>query len=528
MSQRNPLRFVVVTALLLELMAFRPPAHAEETGLTLCGLMTDNAVLQRQMVVPLWGTAPAGSAVAIDFNGQVKETIAAEDGSWKVKLDPMEAGGPCEMTITNGETVKVLKNLLIGEVWICAGQSNMVMGVGHTDGGEEAIASATFPQIRLFTVKSGASETPVDNVGGDWKVCSPETVAIGQWNGFSAVGYFFGRELHQKLGVPVGLVQCSYGGSPIIAWMKYSTVAKQKSARDLFNWWEKTIAHYHEMEDDPEVMAKHQAALDRWNENGRKGTRPRKSWTYRGASAPGQFYNGKIHPLAPWAFRGAVWYQGEAESRKGQAEHYGEWLTAMIEDWRQTWKQEEFAFHIAALANTNLPVAYAQDEPRTLLRWNQYLTAKHDPQTGFATQCDVLDSTFSVESPRDNHPRNKLTIARRLALSALGVTYGQDIVYSGPEYKSMAVEGSALRLTFDHIGSGLGIRKGDKLRTFFIAGKDKKFVQAEAIIDGDTVIVSSDQIAAPAHVRYCWLENGANGNLMNREGLPALPFATDK
>lgn len=677
------------------LMALPGVLWAAETEFTLSGMFTDNAVLQRGMPVPVWGTASPGTIVTVEFNGQTHQATTTSEGRWCVALDPMTAGGSYKMTVSGPREIK-LENILVGEVWICSGQSNMEMGIKDTANAKEAIAMANQPEIRLFKLNKQASEVPFDDVQNvRWKVCSPKTVIEDGWGGFSAVAYYFGRDLHEALQVPVGLIESDWGGTPAEAWTELSALGQTPEGLAYVEKWNRNQEN-RAREDSETVKANREVAyrerLARW-ENARKQTRlpdtqtdlgmsvEASSWlaadfddsnwktmqlptewetapdtgdafvdldgavwfrtrveipeedagkdltlslgaiddfdtTYfngqkvgatgkeipgfwshkrvyvvpgslvRGGSntiavrvfdhmggggmvgpakqmyvttaggqsislagpwkyalelpldalqlagairprlytgepvyfGPAYLYNAMIHPLAPYAVRGAIWYQGEANS--GRADSYCGLLATMIQSWRRLWGQEAFAFHIVSLASYMAPTPKPTDEGWANLRWAQYQVAKHDPQNGLAVTTDIGDD-------KDIHPKNKRDVGGRLALVARGITYGEEVVYSGPEYVDMETEGNTIRLRFDHTGTGL-VASGGELQGFAIAGANHQFVWAQAAIDGDTVIVWSDEVAEPVAVRYAWHDNTDTANLFNQQGLPAIPFATDK
>jgi len=435
------------------------------------GLFTDNAVLQQGMPIPVWGMATKDEQVTVTFAGQTVSTVA-KDGKWMVKFKPVKAGGPYKMTIA-GENVIDLNNILVGEVWICSGQSNMEFHLYTASNGAEAIKDSADPMLRLFTVPKKTSYTPVDDVTASWQPCSPETSPA-----FSAVGYFFGRDLRKALNVPVGLINSSWGGTYAQAWTS------------------------------PEGMQTNEEFARIYAEGmNRKGDGP---------NNPCVLYNGMIHPLQPFAFRGVIWYQGEANA--GAAYQYRTLFPTMIKSWRNAWGEGDFPFLFVQLA----PFMKINPEPEEStwaeLREAQLLTTFDTPKTGMAVITDV-------GNPDDIHPKQKEPVGDRLALAARAIAYRQKLVFSGPIYKSMKVKGSEAIISFNYVGSGLEAKDGD-LKGFTIAGEDKKFVNATAKIVGKTVVVSSPQVPNPVAVRYGWA-NCPVVNLYNKEGIPASPFRTD-
>jgi sialate O-acetylesterase len=422
----------------------------------------DNMVLQRGRPVPIWGWADKGEEVTVAVAGQSLATKADAEGRWKVVLDKLDVGEPLEMTVkgSSGST-RVLKNILVGEVWVCSGQSNMELPLSPCKNAQEEIAAAQYPKIRLFTVLKNNAPQPQVDCTGNWTECSPATVP-----GFSAVAYFFGRDVFLKLGVSVGLIHTSWGGTAAQLW----------TSRKV-------------LESNPSL----------------KGLVP-------GGSG---LYNGMIAPLIPYAIRGAIWYQGE--SNIGGAFQYRTLFPAMIANWRADWGQGDFPFGFVQIA----PFFYGGQDPALCaeLREAQLLTLKASPNTGMAVTMDIGEL-------KDIHPKNKQDVGKRLALWALAKVYGQKQVYSGPIYKSMTVEGQKIRLQFRHVGGGLVSSDGKPLVQFTIAGADQKFVPATAEIDGRSILVHSDQVTEPVAVRYAW-RHDAQPNLANKAGLPASPFRTD-
>ncbi len=618
-------------------------------------LFSDNMVLQQGQPIRIWGWATDGAKVTVDLNGRTASTEAA-NGKWLVSFPPMALGGPCTMTISAGDKKIEYKNILIGDVWVCSGQSNMEFPVAAANNAQAEIAAANFPEIRLFTVEKATSRTPVEDVKGTWVVCSPETVG-----GFSAVGFYFGRELN-KAGIKnIGLINTSWGGTPAEAWTTMETLkrdpdyapilqrdtnpeeiakkleakygklvttetdrdklygdtrmaregwagaevnAAQWEAMDLPMAWEQAgldidgIVWFRKTVEVPADWAgkdltleitpiddydiaffngqkvggigpsdggmpwqtprsytvpgslvkagKNGIAIRVFDTGGGGGItstkdpfriRPkgasaeqavdlRGNWQYRieAISAiasggeqnnPARLYNAMIDPIVKAPIKGAIWYQGE--SNAGRAVQYRKLFVDMIKDWRTAWKVGDFPFYFVQLANFMDEQPQPVDSAWAELREAQTMTLSL-PNTGMAVIIDVGDA-------KDIHPRDKQTVGYRLALASLARDYDRKIEYSGPMYKSMKVEGGAIRLSFDHIGTGL-VAKGGDLVGFSIAGTDKKFVWAQAKIDGNSVVVSSQQVAQPVAVRYAWADN-PRCNLYNKEGLPASPFRTD-
>ncbi len=449
-------------------------------------VFTDNMVLQRNIKDPVWGWTKPGETVKVTFNGKSVAAKADSTGKWMAKVGPLPAGGPYTLTIAGSQTVD-LKNILMGDVWICSGQSNMEMGIGNVFNAEQEVAAANNPEIRLFTVQKKISYKPETVCNGKWDVCTPETVRAGGWNGFSAVGYFFGRSLYEKLHVPIGLIHTSWGGTIAEAWTS------------------------------PEALKVLPDFVDRVNEVVARGQEPATVANPGGnPNISTVLYNGMISPLIPFGIKGAIWYQGE--SNAGRAFQYRSLLPTMIKDWRARFDVGEFPFYIVQLANFTAIKPEPGESDWAELREAQLLTAETLPHTWLAVITDIGDD-------KDIHPKNKQDVGKRLALASLGRDYGVKGEYSGPIYKSFEKVLGGIKLKFDHVGTGLTAKEGD-LKGFAIAGDDKKFVWADAKIVGNTIIVSASSVAKPVAVRYAWANNPV-ANLYNKEGLPASPFRTD-
>lgn len=432
-------------------------------------LFTDGAVLQRGQSVPVWGTANDGEKVTVEIAGQTA-TTTAQGGKWKLELKPLKAGGPFSMKISGDNEVTV-NNLLVGEVWVASGQSNMEWTINASFQPEVEKPKAKFPQIRMITAKKVASLTPLDEVQGKWQECSPETVG-----GFSAVAYYFARDLHAKLGVPVGIISTSWGGTPAQAW----TSAEGFEGQPELKGYADQI----------------KAAAEKPPENG------------SGPHFPGALYNAMIAPVIPYGIKGVIWYQGE--SNAGQSKQYQTLFPAMIADWRTKWKLGDFPFLYVQIA------PFKGQPPE--IREAQFLTLAKSKNTAMAVITDYGDAN-------DIHPKQKEPVGNRLSLAARALAYGEKIVYSGPLYQEMKAVGGKAWIRFSDVGGGLVAKDGD-LKGFTLAGADGKFIPAKAVIEGDKVVVSAEGVADPKAVRYGW-ENVPDVNLFNKEGLPASPFRTD-
>jgi sialate O-acetylesterase len=484
-------------------------------------IFTDNAVLQRDIPVPVWGWADQGEQVTVKIGDQTKTAVPdAKTGKWTVKLDPLSVGDPQTITVSGKNTI-TLKNVLVGEVWICSGQSNMQMAVKGTRRAEEEIAAANFPKIRLVSVPTRGCPKPQDDFNGRWVECSPQTVG-----GFSAAGYFFGRELFKTLNVPIGLIHCSYGGSSCESWVNRSVLDADPSFKPMLERYDRELASYSQ----ESAKAKYEKQMADWKKAvakakaaGKEVPKPPRgpSDPHTNNQSPANLYNGMLHPVLPYGIRGAIWYQGETNA--GRAYQYRTLFPTLIKSWRAEWQQGEFPFYFVQLANYMATKPEPSDSAWAELREAQSLTLKV-PATGQAVIIDIGEA-------RDIHPKNKQDVGKRLALWALAKTYGKEMVYSGPVYKSQEIQGDKVVLTFDSIGGGLVAKEGDQLKDaalkgFAIAGSDKKFVWADARIEGDKILVSSSKVKSPVAVRYAWADN-PECNLYNRADLPASPFRTD-
>jgi sialate O-acetylesterase len=634
---------------------------APATDLKLNPLFSDNMVLQRNIKAPIWGTAAADSDVTVKLGKQSKTTKVGTDGKWMVKLDPIPAGGPFELTVSGEKTLK-RKNVMIGDVWICSGQSNMQMSVKRSKDSKKELNNANYPNIRLFTVRCVSKPEPQDTVIGKWQECTPKTVP-----NFSAVGYFFGRDLYKELNIPIGLISTNWGGTRAEAWTKLEDLQKMAVCKPILDRYEKSLATFPEKKKaydkgskiyyqfhkqlnkktdfkDPGIKhadwvapsfdvkdwkefhkrwwqirwtgksvvwmrynvnlkpdwagkdlvirdgqiigaatfyydGKLVATLDQVKNHKLDITIPGNlvkagkgvialriftnceaaafsgnvflaqkakpsqikfitgKWKYKQAipandfqlvsrpqnpmgpgsqHAPAGLFNGMINPLVPYGIKGAIWYQGE--SNAGRAYQYRDLFKGMITCWRNCWKQGDFPFLTVQLANYMAPPKAPQRSGWAELREAQVMS-QDLPNTGLAV-------TIDIGAARDIHPKNKQEVGKRLALAAQKVAYGKNIVYSGPTYKCMKVEGDKIKVTFGNIGGGL-VAKGGPLKQFAIAGKDKKFTWADATVDGNSIIVKSDKVKAPVAVRYAWANNPEGCNLYNKENLPAVPFRTD-
>lgn len=499
------IQFVVAIAVSL--------ASTAAADVRLPALFSDNMVLQRDARTPVWGWADEGEAVTVTFRGEAV-TATAEGGKWMAWLAPNAAGGPFEMVVA-GKNAVTVHNVLVGENWLCGGQSNMAMAVKSSADADKAISAANHPEIRLFKVKVAAADTPQEDVDAEWVVCSPETVAA-----FSAVGYFFGRDLHDHLKVPVGLIQACMGGTNASCWTKQETLESTPALADILEEYERAVAAYPEAKARYEnAVTAHQAKLAQAKADGTKLPpaqlrAPREPMGPTHLKRPSALYNAMIAPLQPYGVRGALWYQGEANAHSpAAAEQYKTLFPAMIRDWRQGWGQDRFPFLFVQLA------AYANNPAWPLLRDAQTETLEL-PDTGMAVAIDVGNQT-------DIHPKDKATVGRRLMETARNAAYGEDVVPSGPLFQEMEIRDHLAIVTFRYAGNGLK-SSAKPITGFSIAGADGQFVSADAAIAGLNVIVQSEQVPYPVAVRYGWQAYpDPPCTLYNYEGLPAVPFRTD-
>lgn len=495
-------------ALLLAALASPAPADVK-----LPALVGDHMVLQRDAELPIWGWADPGEKVTVAIDGQTQSATADKSGKWMVRLDKLATSKPLTMKITGNNTLEI-KDILVGEVWVCSGQSNMQWSVSQANNAAEEIAAAKFPEIRLISVpRVGTQETQTD-FEGSWAACSPETVGS-----FSAVGYYFGRTLFQELKVPIGLIHCSWGGSACEAWVETSVLAADPELAPILQRWEQIVKSY-----DPEKQQQnYEAALEKWKVAAAKAKadgkpQPRRPFAPRnpliGQHRPANLYRGMLNPLIPYAIRGAIWYQGETNA--GRAYQYRTLFPTMITSWRKDWGQGDFPFYFVQLANFRQRKNEPAPSDWAELREAQSMTLSL-PNTGQAVIIDIGEAN-------DIHPKNKQDVGKRLALWALAHDYGQDVEFSGPSFESLKVSGDKAIVTFNH-AEGL-TAKGGTLKGFSVAGKDEKFHWADATIEGNKVVVSSPDVKQPVAVRYAWADN-PEANLYNKAGLPASPFRTD-
>ena len=550
------MRFATFASAALSLACLAPFARAD---VKLPGIIGDHMVLQRDQKVPIWGWADPGEEVTVTTLGEAAKATADKDGKWQVLVGGLKASDkPIEMTVAGKNTITV-KDILVGDVWIASGQSNMEWTLDRDAFAAEELKQATNPMIRIFVVPKQVSFEPKTDCSGKWALCDPARAGT-----FSAVGYYFAKDIAATQKVPVGMIGTYWGGTPAQAWTslealgampetKYYVDSYEKTKTDLpqlkLKYKNETLPAFEKEKAkwDEEVGAGLKEKLEAWQREAvaaraegkpqppkPTGSRPepRKPAPPEGnPHIPSSLYNGMIAPIVPFAVKGAIWYQGE--SNAGKPVEYATLFPGMINDWRARWGQGQLPFFWVQLANYQK----RRDEPtQSAGGWAGLREAQSKtlglPATGQAVIIDIGEAG-------DIHPKDKLHVGQRLALSARGVVYGEKIVYSGPVYDAMKVEDDKVRLSFKHTGTGLTVaappptrpntetgQSIGKLIGFAIAGPDKKFVWADATIDGDTVIVSSPSVKEPVAVRYAWGDN-PDCNLYNKEHLPASPFRTD-
>ncbi len=478
---------------------------------------TSHMVLQREMKVPVWGTAEAGEKVTVEFAGQKKSASAGADGRWRIDLAPLTASAESRALLVTGSKTAApleLDDVLVGEVWVGSGQSNMDFSVsvkvkyfaGITNE-EQEIATANYPLIRMFT--GGASKTyePQARVAGEWKVCSPATVPA-----FSAVGYIFARDLQKEIKVPVGIVTLAFGASTAEAWIRREAMIADPKLKPLVEGFDAKVKAYVPPTADEEKQ---------WQETVAKAKADGKRAPRRGKSDPVQdqhnatvLFNGMVAPVIPFAIRGVIWYQGESIVG-GDAGRllYPHAQATLIKDWRTLWEQGDFPFYIVQLAGQYA----ASNSPEVREAQATVLGLKN---TGMAVTTDIGEA-------KNVHPHNKQDVGDRLARIARANVYGEKLEFSGPQFSAMKIERSSIRVSFSHLGGGLVAKGGGPLKWFEVAGADGKYVSADATIDGDTVVVRNVSVAAPVAVRYAWVNFPDGCNLFNAAGLPGAQFRSD-
>ena len=496
---------------------------AARADVSLTAMFGDHMVLQQGVANRVWGKADPGEQVTVSFAGQTKAAKAGPDGAWQVLLDPVkEYGGPHTLTV-KGRNEIAFTDVLVGEVWVCSGQSNMQWAVNQANDPDLEKAAARFPAIRFISVPQVGTQEPQADFKGAWQVCSPETVGE-----FSAVGYFFGRQLHQTLGVPVGLIDNAWGGSAAEAWVRRDKLAAHPTLKAIHEKWvteeanfEQAKAAFEKKQADWKAAAAKAKAEGTPEPGGKPDPRQHPDGRMKGNARPGNIHSGVLTPSIGYGIKGAIWYQGE--SNAGRAYQYRDLFPFMIKTWREEWGLGDFPFYWVQLADFKAEKAEPAESDWAELREAQTMTMKALPKTGEAVIIDLGEG-------KDIHPMNKQDVAKRLARWALADTYGMsDIACRSPIYKGMEKDGAKIVLAFDHLPKGRSWRPFDVNEPigFTIAGADRTFVPAKARIrDDGRIEVWSDAVAEPVAVRYAWADNPIC-NMYAGNGLPLTPFRTD-
>ncbi len=458
-------------------------------------------VLQQGQKNKVWGLGDAGETVTVTIDQQSHRATAGADGKWQLMLDPLPVGGPYAMTV-QGQNEITFDDILVGEVWICAGQSNMQWSVNASVDPDLEKATAKFPRLRLISVPQVGTQETQWNFNGKWQACTPETIG-----NFSAVGYFFGRQLHQTLDVPVGLINDAWGGSACEAWIRRDLLAADPQYQPLLDRWTQIEATFAKLSQKTDLTDDEKKQLGNVKNQ------------MSGNARPGNIYNGVLKPTLGYGIRGAIWYQGE--SNAGRAYQYREMFPLMIKSWREEWGQGDFPFYWVQLADFMAEKPEPADSAWAELREAQTMTMSKLPNTGEAVIIDIGEG-------KDIHPKNKQGVAQRLARWALAeIHHAPGIPCRSPRYTSMDKEENKIVLTFEHVAGGWRPFDVNEPRGFSIASEDKKFVWAQAkIISPDKIEVWNDAIADPASVRYAWADNPVC-NMYSAAGLPLTPFRTD-
>lgn len=461
------------------------------------GIISDHMLLQRDMPVRIFGKAEPGEAVSVAFRGQTARTAADAVGRWEVWLDPLTPGPAADMIVQAANTITV-SDVLVGDVWVGSGQSNMQWAVRQSDNADAEIAGAACPRIRLFYVPRKTSAVPVEDVEARWVVCSPESIRE-----FSAVLYYFGRELHRETKVPMGLIHSSWGGTPIASWISGPSLVANSRLEPFLSFWENLVRQY------PHNWTRHELALKKWEAGGSQGPRPAPPLGPGHHHQPTTLYNAMIAPLVKYTIKGALWYQGETEAGRAQGDIYGDALMTLVQDWRRAFGQGDFPFYWVQLANYGNAV-----------KNGHWMRVQEGQVKATALRHTGVVVINDIGNPTNIHPTNKQDVGRRLAMLALDRG-------ASPLYRQFTRDGNALRIWFDHAGTTLKTRGSGPVAGFQIAGPDGKYVPATATIERATVRVSSPEVPDPHSVRYAWDYN-PEANLVNSAGLPVSIFRTDE
>lgn len=473
-------------------------------------ILSSHMVLQRGRPIHLWGWADPGEQVTARLQGTSASATSNELGKWSLYLPPEQAGGPYQITIAGTNRI-VLEDVLIGDVWLASGQSNMELPlIGYPNSssvanGAEEIRNATHPNLRLLLVPKNASLYPQQNQGASWTLCTSQTAAQ-----FSAAAYFFGREIADREHVPVGLIDSAYGGTPAGAWLSMNTLGADASLMPVFAEWDRFSDDYVDL---PRIIAKEKREAAAAHAVNRPA--PWHPWHPNYDSwAPSSLFNGMIAPEINYPIKGVIWYQGESDSGLDRAAMYDRVFPALIADWRKQWRESNFPFLYVQISSFNS----SPTEDWAVIREAQRRT--------LSVANTAMTVTIDIGTPDNIHPPDKQDVGHRLALAARVLAYGEQVEYSGPLFRQTSIDGSRIRVWFDHVGSGL-VANGGPLTGFEVAAGDRKFVPAMARIDGMSVVVSSPQVPEPEYVRFGWA-NAPAVNLFNGAKLPASPFTSEK
>ena len=524
----HPKSFVRFAAAILILCFAIDSTIAQDVQVRLAGVFGNHMVLQRDQPIPVWGWAAPGEEITVSMAQRQARATADDNGKWIVKLDALPAGGPFEMVVQGTQTVSVT-DVLLGEVWLCSGQSNMEMSVARSQDFEKEKTLADLPNIRMITVAKNATPEIQEDCSGEWKLASSDSVGK-----FSATAWFFGRKLHEELDVPIGLIASSWGGTDVASWTSHSAQSENEVLSQMMNSFDENAQNY----DADKAKQKHAAAVAAWEvkakerkANGKKpGRKPRlQTDPMVNQNRPSNLFNGMINPLVPYGIRGVIWYQGERNAKTiAGGQLYADQLKMLITDWRTRWGVGDLPFNTVQLPNFHQPTdAAIQNTGWVMVRESQLKTLALK-NTGIAITTDL-------GMANDIHPKNKQGVGQRLALWALGTTYDKDILYSGPIFSSFQYDFATEtrngrgQVYMDHVGDELKTSDGGKAITgFAIAGGDRVFYPATGFYSTNNckLFVSSDDVENPVAVRYNWSDN-PTGNLVNSAGLPAAPFRTD-
>lgn len=478
----------------------------------------DHMVIQQNQPIRIWGWADAGERIKVQLGQDQVETVADASGNWKVKLPARKADNQPLTLALSGKNNLVFQDVLMGEVWVCSGQSNMGFSLSNSFDADLESLAANFPRLRLISIPQVGTQKPQNNFKGQWQTCTPQTV-----QSFSAVGFHFGRQIHQVLDIPVGLIDNAWGGSACEAWIRRDLMEKDSRYKELMDRWVETEKTFN----SEKITAQNQKRLEQWKIKSKAARQsgqpvPKRPRPVRnpltGQHRPGNLYNGVLKPIIGFPIQGVVWYQGESNSKR--AYQYRDLFPMMIQLWRDEWQQGDFPFYWVQLADFRDETAQPVESDWAELREAQTMTMSKLKNTGEAVIIDVGESN-------DIHPRNKRVVGKRLARWALAQQYGYDIPYRSPLYKSMEIIGNKALITFDHVGGGLKAHDFRDIRGFTLASENGPFQNASAKIVGkNQVEVWSNDVPKPTAIRYAWADNPVC-NLISREGLPVTPFRTD-